>query len=149
MSLWSWAVSTYGRTGVAPAALALQDDHGQCVPLLLWAAWARPVDPDLIERAVSLARAWETAAILPLRTARRGLRMALPGAETAAREALRARVKAGELESERLLLVALGELDGPGGASLEAALAAVAAAWGGMTETAPLHRLSRTLESVR
>ena len=89
MDLWSWAVSVYGREGVADAALALQDEHGQCVPLLLWAAFTRPVAPDLIDRAVSLARTWEAVAILPLRAARRGLKADLPGAPAEAREALR------------------------------------------------------------
>lgn len=149
MSLWSWAVEAYGRTGVAPAALALQDDQGQCVPLLLWAAWARPIDPDLIGRAVDLARAWEAAAILPLRTARRGLKTPLPGAEASARETLRARVKADELESERLLLGALEALGGSGGADPETALAAVATAWGGVTDAAALGQLTRALESMQ
>ncbi|MAK83776.1 TIGR02444 family protein [Phenylobacterium sp.] len=145
MDLWSWAVSVYGRPGVAEAALALQDDHGQCVPLLLWAVFARPTQADLIGRAVSLARAWEAAAILPLRVARRGLKAELAGVEAPAREALRARVKAAELESERLLLSALADLDGGGQAPLEAALAAVATAWGGIADPAALDQLSRAL----
>ena len=145
MDLWSWAVSAYGREGVAEAALALQDNHGQCVPLLLWAAFARPAEPEMIARAVSLARAWEDAAILPLRAARRGLKSDLPGAPADAREALRTQVKAAELESERLLLSALAGLGEPGQASLEAALAAVAAAWGGSADAAALDRLSRAL----
>ena len=112
MDLWSWAVSVYGRPGVAEAALALQDDHGQCVPL---------------------------------RVARRGLKAELAGVEAPAREALRARVKAAELESERLLLSALADLDGGGQAPLEAALAAVATAWGGIADPAALDQLSRAL----
>ena len=148
MELWPWAVDAYGRPEVASAALALQDDHGQCVPLLLWAAWARPVDSDLIGRAVSLARTWEAAAILPLRTARRGLKAALPGGDDAAREALRARVKAEELEAERLLLSALATLGQAGGATLETSLAATAAAWGGQVETLAVERLSRALQDV-
>lgn len=145
MDLWSWAVSVYGREGVADAALALQDEHGQCVPLLLWAAFTRPVAPDLIDRAVSLARTWEAAAILPLRAARRGLKADLPGAPAEAREALRTRVKAAELDSERLLLWALAELGAAGGGSLPAALATVAAAWGGAADAAALDRLARAL----
>ena len=145
MDLWSWAVPAYGRPGVAAAALALQDDHGQCVPLLLWAAFARPAHPELIARAVSLARTWEDAAILPLRAARRGLKSDLPGPPADAREALRTQVKAAELESERLLLSALAGLEGGGQASLEAALRAVAAAWGGAADARALDQLSRAL----
>ncbi|MCG9915301.1 MAG: TIGR02444 family protein [Phenylobacterium sp.] len=149
MELWPWAVHAYGRPDVAAAALALQDDHGQCVPLLLWAGWARPDDPDLIGHAVSLARTWEAAAILPLRTARRGLKAGLPGADAASQQALRAQVKASELEAERLLLGALASLGGSGGAALEVALAATATAWGGQVEPAALERLSRTLRGVQ
>jgi uncharacterized protein (TIGR02444 family) len=145
VDLWSWAVTAYGREGVAKAALALQDEYGQCVPLLLWAAFARPLEPDLIGRAVSLGRAWEAAAILPLRAARRGLKSELPGAIAEAREALRTQVKAAELESERLLLSALASLDGGGEAPLEAALAAVTAAWGGTADPAALGRLAQAL----
>ena len=148
MELWPWAVDAYGRPDVASAALALQDQHGQCVPLLLWAAWARPVDSDLIGRAVSLARTWEAAAILPLRTARRGLKAALPGGDDAAREALRTQIKAGELEAERLLLGALARLGGSGGAALEVALTTTAAAWGGRVESLAVERLSRALQDV-
>lgn len=145
MELWSWAVDAYGRPGVAEAALALQDDHGQCVPLLLWACFARPVEPERIAQAASLARTWEDAAIVPLRAARRGLKAALPGSPAPAREALRDRVKAAELEAERLLLGALADLGGEGAASLEAALAAVAGAWVGAAPPAALDRLARAL----
>lgn len=145
MDLWSWAVSAYGREGVAQAALALQDDYGQCVPLLLWAAFARPAEPEMIARAVSLAQAWEAAVILPLRAARRGLKAELAGVEAPAREALRSRVKAAELESERLLLSALADLGEPGESPLGTALAAVAAAWGGTADPVALDRLSRAL----
>lgn len=149
MDLWSWAVAAYGRPGVAEAALALQDDHGQCVPLLLWAAFARPRTPAVIAQAVDLARAWEDAAILPLRAARRGLKADLAGAPVEARETLRAQVKAAELEAERLLLGALARLGEPEDAALEAAparaLAAVAATWGGQADLAVLDRLARAL----
>ncbi|MDP2213948.1 TIGR02444 family protein [Phenylobacterium sp.] len=153
MDLWSWAVAAYGRPGVAPTALALQDEHGQCVPLLLWGAFARPADPDVIGEAVSLARAWERAAILPLRAARRNLKSPLPGADTGPREALRDQVKAAELAAERLLLAALAPL-GPGvrdaGPPL-AVLQAIAKAWGPTSPGAPdalsagLTRLSAAL----
>ena len=40
MGLWDWAVAAYGRPGVAPACLDLQDRFEQNVPLLLAAAWS-------------------------------------------------------------------------------------------------------------
>lgn len=146
MDLWSWAVAAYARPGVAEAALALQDEHGQCVPLLLWAAHARPANPGAVAQAVDLARAWEAGAILPLRSARRGLKTALPGVDAGPREALRVQVKAAEIEAERLLLVALATLDGGDGqTSLSGALAAVARAWGQSAAGPALDRLAKAL----
>ncbi|HEX6103216.1 MAG TPA: TIGR02444 family protein, partial [Alphaproteobacteria bacterium] len=37
---WSFSVALYGRPGVAPACLALQDRFGCDVNLLLFAIWA-------------------------------------------------------------------------------------------------------------
>ena len=52
MRLWSWALEAHARPGVGEAALAAQDDHGQCVSLLLWRAWTvaegRPVEDSLL-----------------------------------------------------------------------------------------------------
>jgi uncharacterized protein (TIGR02444 family) len=105
LTLWAWAVAVYARPGVAPACLALQEEYGQNVPLLLAAAWAagegRALDPG---GAARMALDWETAVVQPLRAARRGLKAPSPGIDDSSREALRSRVKAAELESERLLI---------------------------------------------
>ncbi|MDP1617587.1 TIGR02444 family protein [Phenylobacterium sp.] len=147
MGLWNWAVDTYGRPGVAEAALALQDDHGQNVPLLLWAAFARTTDPAALDAAAALARAWEAAAILPLRAARRALKAPLPPTPDATREALRAQVKAAELAAERRLLEALETID-PGQTPLvplSDALAAAGHAWDPALDPADLAALARVL----
>lgn len=131
MGLWDWAVDTYGRPGVAQAALALQDDHGQNAPLLLWAAFARTTDPEALAAAAALARTWEATAILPLRQVRRALKEPLSPTPDEAREALRAQVKAAELAAERCLLEALETID-PGQTPLVPlgeALAAAGRAW--------------------
>ena len=69
--LADWAQAAYAAPGVADLCLALQDEHGQSVCLLLWAAWAgatdRPVDQ---LGAASLARTWEANVVGPLRAAR-------------------------------------------------------------------------------
>ena len=39
MSFWDWAVEAYGRPGVDGLCIEAQDQHGQSVPYLLWAAW--------------------------------------------------------------------------------------------------------------
>lgn len=131
MDIWDWALAAYGWPGVPEACLALQDDHGQNTCLLLWAAWAGASEPELLRRAAETARAWEAAAVLPLRQARRAIKAPQPGIADDAREALRTEVKACELHAERVLLQALAGLGGTGGGTpaLEA-LEAASAAWG-------------------
>ena len=114
MRLWDWAVAAYGADGVAPACLELQDAAGQNVPLLLWAGWCaaegRAPDEDALEAAGDTARAWQETAIAPLRAVRRALKPRAPDLDDEAREAVRAQVKAVELEAERRLLTALEAL---------------------------------------
>lgn len=135
MSLWDWACAAYARPDVAARCLQLQDAFGQNVPLLLWAAWARPTDLHLVDAAVRTARAVDLAALQPIRTARRELKFPLPGLGDDAREGLRAQVKACELQAERILLEALEDLTArrPGrsnSAEVLAALRLVSASWG-------------------
>jgi uncharacterized protein (TIGR02444 family) len=124
---------------VGEAALALQDDHGQCVSLMLWRAWTvaegRPVSAAQVEAAMADARVWESQVTAPLRSARRAMK-GLAIVEDDARVALRARVQAAELDAERLLLEALESRTPQGGGAeedLAAALAPLAAAWNGKT----------------
>ena len=137
MRLWDWALEVHARPGVGVACLTLQDDHGQCVSLLLWRAWtvaeARPVASPLLEAAIADARVWEGQVTAPLRSARRAMKT-LTIVDDAQRVALRARVQAAELDAERLLLEAL-EARTPAATDaredLAAALEAAATAWNG------------------
>jgi len=131
MAIWEWALAAYGRPGVADACLRLQDDFGQNTNLLLWAVWAETQDEALLARAAELTRAWEAAAVAPLRAARRALKAPAPPVADAAREALRDDVKAAELRAERVLLETLAALsaDTRGGAHALEALSAASAAW--------------------
>ena len=150
--LWDWAVRAYAAEGVSEACLHLQDAAGQNAPLLLWAAWAartgRAPDPDTLEAACDIARAWQDAAIAPLRAVRRTLKGPNPDLENADREAVRAQVKAVELEAERRLLAALEALSPSAEAApapaLEA-LVAVARRWSPMTPRAGLVELAERL----
>ena len=132
MSLWTWALETYALDGVPEACLALQDEHGQNTPFLLWAIWAETADPDLLARAAAASRAWDAVAVKPLRAVRRALKAAQPPIDDDAREALREDVKAAELHAERVLLETLAEMSGhqKGGAHALDALRAAAQAWG-------------------
>ncbi len=156
MNFWTWALEAYARPGAAQACLTLQDDHGQCVPYLLWAAWAagegRPIDASTLQAGAALAADWEAAAVGPLRAARRAMKREVQGMADGAREALRAEVKALELQAEQLLIDALAAMAPEAGGTalpLAPALAAAAAAWGsdaaGQAFETGLERLAQTL----
>lgn len=110
--LWSFCLSVYARPGVADACLTAQDTLGQDVPLLLWALWLGRVHGHRLTRAeLDQARAavagWRDSVVLPLRTLRRQLKTGPSPAPSPATEALRDRIKAAELEAERLQLALL------------------------------------------
>jgi uncharacterized protein (TIGR02444 family) len=146
MSLWAWACAAYARPRVAETCLALQDAHGQNTCLLLWALWARPTDAALVARAAAVARAWDAAAISPLRAARRALKAPSPPVADTARERLRGDVKAAELAAERVLLETLEGLGGRGAASPRAALTAASHAWGRAAPDDALAALAAALD---
>ncbi len=152
MSLWDWALKAYAADGVADACLELQDAAGQNVPLLLWAGWCagtgRVPDEDALEAAGDTARAWQETAIAPLRAVRKALKPRAPDLDDADREAVRAQVKAVELDAERRLLAALEALaPAPSGQPQPpiALLAAAARIWSPMVPRALLVRLADRL----
>ena len=131
--LWDWALAAYAAPDVSAACLQLQDINGQNVPLLLWAAWCagsgRRPDVDTLEAACDIARAWDHAAIAPLRKVRVTLKAQILDMSSDARLALREQVKAVELAAERSLLTDLEALAPP-------AIGAVRPALDGMAEVA-------------
>lgn len=152
--LWAWVLDAYARPGVADACLELQDTTGQNVPLLLWAAWTastgRRIDPDTREAASDTARVWEDTAVAPLRAVRRALKVRAVDMQDDDREAVRAQVKAVELEAERRLLLALEALTPAGsGANIAVidALAAVARTWSASVPRAGLVKLAAQLSA--
>ena len=98
MRLWTWALEAYAHPGAAQACLDLQDRFGQCVPYLLWAAWAategRVLDARALLDGADLCDGWQEAAVAPLRAARRAMKPSVEGIADGAREALRAAVRA-------------------------------------------------------
>jgi len=128
-ALWPWALDVYARPGVEALLLELQDAHGQCVPYLLWSLWmaaaGRLPDEPALASGAALARAWQDAAIAPLRRMRRDLKVASKLGPAAAREQLRHGVKRLELDAERMLLQMLEEASPAPGGAPEPALAAL------------------------
>ncbi|HYC05587.1 MAG TPA: TIGR02444 family protein [Azospirillaceae bacterium] len=106
LSLWDFSLATYAKPGVPEACLDLQDRHGADVNLLLWAAWLGSLGHVLTESELDAGReavsAWHGEVVMPLRAVRRRLKEGPPPAPSPATEALRNRVKAAELEAERL-----------------------------------------------
>jgi uncharacterized protein (TIGR02444 family) len=144
-ALWPYALDVYGRPGVEELLLRLQDDHGQCVPFLLWSLWmaagGRPLDARTAASCAELARAWQDTAVTPLRRLRRGLKARARKAQLQAR--IRTGVQALELEAERMLLQMLQESSPPPGDATNApaeALAQAASAWGGAPPPPALFR---------
>ncbi|MGH1573837.1 TIGR02444 family protein [Methylobacterium sp. P31] len=104
-ALWDFSLALYGRPGVAPACLALQDEGGADVNLVLYLLWCaathRPLDAAAIEAADRRIAPWRATIVEPLRAVRRALKERLFaefGAET-----YRGRIKTVELEAERLV----------------------------------------------
>ena len=145
LGLWPFALEAYGRPGVEPILLELQDAHGQCVAFLLWGLWmaasGRTAAPSTLEDAVRLARGWQAAAVTPLRDLRRSLKAPSAAAPGRAWEALRIKVKGLELEAERMLLEMLEAASPPSGTAAGdplTGLTLAARAWG---EAPPPNRL--------
>jgi uncharacterized protein (TIGR02444 family) len=152
MTFWSWALEVYARPDASPACLRLQDNYDQCVPYLLWAAWAaaegRSLSADVLKRGAAVAHRWEQAATGPLRQSRRALKWSLDGVSDPAREALRGEIKALELKAEQTVMAALEALTpAPAGPALplDAALAAAAGTWRVPAPASALGRLAKAL----
>jgi uncharacterized protein (TIGR02444 family) len=96
---WTFSLACYGHEGVAQSCLALQDDRGLDVNVILYAAWLASMNKVLSEShlaALEVAVApWQQRVVAPLRAQRRALR----GYGEAAK--IRQSLKVLELEAER------------------------------------------------
>ncbi|MEA2905853.1 MAG: hypothetical protein QOI12_3240 [Alphaproteobacteria bacterium] len=110
---WRFSLAFYRQPGVADACIALQEDAGVDVNLLLFLLWnaqrLRTFAPAEIEWLESKIGPWRDTTVIPLRSMRRALKTPVLVAPAAA-EALRTRIKAVELEAERLQQEAMYEL---------------------------------------
>jgi uncharacterized protein (TIGR02444 family) len=108
---WRFSLKFYRQPSVSEACIALQDDHGVDVNLLLFLLWLASDDRQLSAEEVKMlddnVRAWRELTIIPIRDVRRKLKGAPTLVEPGIQEAFRNRVKAVELEAERLQQEAL------------------------------------------
>src|SRR6266852_9015364 len=134
---WRFSLGFYRQPGVADAFIALQDGCGVDVNVLLlflWLATAKRCVPPAAAQAVcAKAGPWRDEVVVPLRTLRRRLKDGSSLVERNAAELFRTRIKAIELESERLQQEALFALAAglatEGAPTIEAAARANVAAY--------------------
>jgi uncharacterized protein (TIGR02444 family) len=127
---WRFSLRFYRQPEVADACITLQEQAGVDVNLLLFLLWhavhKRALSTPEISELEARIAPWRNTTVVPLRTMRRALKSpsALVGGATA--ELFRTKIKAAELEAERLQQEAMHELAVPSllgkdAASLEAA----------------------------
>src|SRR5262249_36756946 len=111
---WRFSLRLYRAPGVADACIALQEGAGVDVNLLLFLLWQATQrhaftagNVAALQRPIS---GWRETTVIPLRNLRRALKsppgLVAPGTA----EAFRTRIKAVELEAERLQQEAMYEL---------------------------------------
>jgi uncharacterized protein (TIGR02444 family) len=111
---WRFSIKFYGVPGVAQACIELQDRANVDVNILFFLLWNatqgrafQKTDVAEIERLIG---AWRDMAVVPIRNVRRALKSPPAVMAPEAAEGLRTRIKAVELEAERLQQEALYEL---------------------------------------
>ncbi len=108
---WRFSLQFYRQTGVSEACIALQDEYGVDVNLLLFLLWCadegRLLAADEVRKLDDLVRDWRNLTVIPIRNVRRKLKGARTLADPGQQEAFRTKIKAIELEAERLQQQAL------------------------------------------
>jgi len=110
-AFWRFSLKFYAKEGVAPACLALQDEGGADVNLLLFLLFL--AEGHFLVSAADIARLdaaiapWREETVNPLRRLRRRLKEDVGAIATSASENFRNQIKKVELEAERLQQVAL------------------------------------------
>ena len=108
---WRFSLHFYRQAGVAEACIALQDDCGVDVNLLLFLLWLaagrRQLSAANVKELDAAVRDWRQLTIVPIRDVRRKLKGVATPLEANKQEAFRTKIKAIELEAERLQQEAL------------------------------------------
>ena len=111
---WQFSLAFYRQPGVADACIRLQEEAGVDVNLLLFLLWQatlkRAVSTDEVQALERRVAPWREEIVIPLRTVRRALKSPPALVPAATAELFRTRIKAVELEAERLQEQAMYEL---------------------------------------
>ena len=134
---WRFSVKFYAVPGVAQACIELQDQAKVDVNILFFLLWnaterraLNAADVAEVERTIG---GWREMAVVPIRNVRRALKSPPPVMTPDAAEGFRTRIKAVELEAERLQQEALYDLVQSGrfgqsvGSPIEAARVSISA----------------------
>ncbi len=131
---WRFSLEFYRLPKVADACIALQEEAGVDVNLLLFLLWQARQRRRLSTADVAALEAkiapWRDATVIPLRSVRRALKSPPSLVEAMTAEAFRNRIKGVELEAERLqqeAMFALAPVGAEGSDPADAARANVAA----------------------
>ena len=123
---WDFSLAFYAKPGASAACLALQDEFGADVDMVLFALWSArrgcglgAAELDAVDAAIAV---WRQSVVQPIRAARRACRPGPPGAPDAA-EALRKQLLGAELAAERLQQGAMQAL-APAPGTVDAGVAA-------------------------
>ena len=118
---WRFSLAVYGKPGVAPACLLLQDQFGRDINLALYCCWLGAsgrgrLTRDALASADAVIAPWRHQVVENFRAARRAIKeAALAGTDT-----LYAKAKAVELEAERALQARLADRAPPSDPTLVA-----------------------------
>jgi uncharacterized protein (TIGR02444 family) len=108
---WRFSLQFYRLAGVADACIALQDEYAVDVNLLLFLLWragdGRLLSTDEVKTLDDKVRDWRNLTVVSIRTIRRKLKSKQTLVASGEQEAFRTKIKAIELEAERLQQQAL------------------------------------------
>ena len=127
---WTFTLELYGKPGVAPALIGLQDRLGLDVNMLLYCCWAgadgRQLSRDDLKAVEAVAEPWQSEVVRPLRALRRRLKGGFPPMPADRVETYRKRVNELEIEGEHIVQNAMAQPPrGERQADTDAAAAAV------------------------
>lgn len=109
---WDFSLALYGKPGVAPACLALQERHGLDVNVLMFCLWLAasrrgPAPDAALRTAFAAAESWHVEVVRPLRALRRRLKSPVGAADQTLAQALRARIQKIEIDAEHIEQITL------------------------------------------
>jgi uncharacterized protein (TIGR02444 family) len=113
---WRFSLRFYREPKVADACIALQEEAGLDVNLLLFLLWhathAHALSVAEVASLEARIGAWREMTVVPLRAVRRALKSPPALVESGTAELFRTKIKSAELEAERLQQEAMYDLAG-------------------------------------